>query len=156
MLFYTIHSQNRRQASSDEVILVIIVPIALSLAYKKFNHDTSHFVIENKTGNYYDLLSLAELQNRLVGLAYFMNTTVSFSGAIFDDSSLSSFSSAYEFNTLLLFNTFFTKLDALFPEYVLAIQDRLMINEAYNLTANVYVTITSYYDFVESRNDDKF
>ena len=139
------------------LILVAIVPVALSLAYKEFNHGTGHLAIGNKTGNYYGLFAPAGLQDRFVGLAYFMNTTVSFSGAIFDDPPMPSLPSAYGFNTLLLSNTSSAKLDAPSPEYVLAIQRRLMVDEAYNLTADVYATVTSYNNSVEShRDDDEF
>ena len=139
------------------LIVVAIVPIALSLAYKEFSHGTGHLAIGNKTGSYYGLFPPAGLQDRLVGLAYFMNTTVSFSGAIFDDPPMPSLPSAYGFNTLLLSNTSSAKLDAPSPEYVLAIQGNLMVNEAYNLTADVYATVTSYNDSVDShRDDDEF
>lgn len=139
------------------LVLVAIVPVALSIAYKEFTHGTGHLAIGNKTGNYYGLLPPAGLQDRFVGLAYFMNTTVSFSGAIFDDPPMPSLPCAYGFNTLLLSNTSSAKLDAPSPEYVLAIQGKLMVDEGYNLTADVYATVTSYNNSVEShRDDDEF
>ena len=137
--------------------IVTIVPIALSLAYKEFSSGTSHHTIYNDTSHFYGMLPTAGLEDRFVGLTYFANSTMSFTAAIFDDPPLPSFPSAYGYNTLLLSNTSSAILDAPSPEYVRAIQESLITDESYNLTADVYATVTSYNDSVEShRHDDEF
>ena len=79
---------------------------------------------------------------------------MSFTAAIFDDPPLPSFPSAYGYNTLLLSNTSSAKLDTPFHEYVRTIQERLVLDESYSLTADVYATVTSYNDSVESHRHD--
>lgn len=134
--------------------LVTIIPVALSLAYKEFDHGTSHHTIQNDTSHFYGMLPTAGLQDRFVGLTYFANTTTSFTTAIFDDPPLPSFPSAYGYNTLLLSNTSSAKLDVPSPQYVRTIQESLITDESYDLTADVYATVTSYNDSVESHRDD--
>lgn len=137
--------------------IVTIIPVALSLAYKEFSYGTSYHTIYNDTGHFYGMLPTAGLEDRFVGLTYFANSTMSFTAAIFDDPPLPSFPSAYGYNTLLLSNTSSAKLDTPSPEYVRTIQESLITDESYNLTADVYATVTSYNDSVEShRHDDEF
>ena len=67
------------------LVIITIIPIALSLAYKEFSHGLSHNKVGNHTGSFYGFLPLAGLQDRLVGLTFFANTTVSFTAAIIDE-----------------------------------------------------------------------
>ena len=137
--------------------IVTIVPVALSLAYKEFSYGTSHHTIYNDTSHFYGMLPTAGLQDRFVGLTFFANSTTSFTAAIFDDPPLPSFPSPYGYNTLLLSNISSAKLDTPSPEYVRTIQESLITDESYNLTADVYATVTSYNNSVEShRHDDEF
>ncbi|KAG8525252.1 uncharacterized protein KY384_008896 [Bacidia gigantensis] len=139
------------------LVTVTVVPVALSLAYKEFNHGRSHNTLGNHTGNFYGLLPAAGLEDRFVGLTFFENTTVSFTSATFADPPLPSFPSPYGFNTLLLSNTSSAKLDAPSPKYVRHIQTNLISDETYNLTADVLATVTTYNSSVEThRNDDQF
>ena len=134
-----------------------IVPIALSLAYKEFSHGTSHGNVGNETGNFYGFLPPAGLQDRFVGLTYFANSTVPFTASIFNDPPFPSFPRAYGFNTLLLSETSSAKLDTPSPPYIRRIQNSLLVDESYNLTADVFATVTSNNNSIEGlREDDDF
>lgn len=137
--------------------IITILPIALSLAYKEFSHGTSHSKVGNDTGNFYGFLPPAGLQDRFVGLTYFSNITVPFTAGIFDDPPFPAFPRTYGFNTLLLSETSSAKLDAPSPPYIRKIQNSLMADETYYLTADVFATVTSKNNSIEGlREDDNF
>ena len=139
------------------LLILTIIPIALSLAYKEFNHGTSYSKVGDDTGNFYGFLPPSGLQDRFVGLTYFANTTVSFTAAIFDNPPFPAFPRTYGFNTMLLSETSSAKLDAPSPSYIRQIQTNLMTDETYILTADVLATVTSNNNSIEGlREDDGF
>ena len=136
---------------------IAVIPIALSIAYKEFDHGSSSHIIKNNGSHVYGLLPIAGLEDRWIGLTYFANTTMSFTAAIFDDPPLPEFPVPYGYNILTLSNTSGAVLDMPAPQYVREIQNELQDGESYDLEAEVYATVTTYNETVEThRDDDEF
>ena len=139
------------------LVTIILMPITLGLVYKEFDSGVAQSRITNNTDSFYGLTAPAGLQESSAGsqgLSLMANATLSFYSATYKDPVMPSFPQAYGFNTLLLSNESSAKLDAPFPDYVESIQGNLKVGEAYELTAPVLGTVTSYNDSIESHRDD--
>jgi len=142
------------------LLAFIILPIALSLAYKEFlggfaYHDMS------STGGYYGMTAPAGLSSGGMfkfGPTYMTNATLPFLlNSMITNLSALTMPPAYGFNVLSLSNTSSAYLDVPMPDYMQSLQTQLDETSSFKLTAQVHGTVTSYNDSIETnRNDPGF
>ena len=137
------------------LLVCFILPIALSVSYKEFDHGLGrHTLGETKPGNY-GLTAPSYIDSiGLIGLSIMANATLPFMNATLNDPSLPEYPTPYGYNTLLLSNKSSAKLDGPIPDYVSDIQRSLKTNEAYTLNASVFATVTTYNNSIETNRDN--
>ena len=148
------------------ILAFILLPTALSLAYKEFFEGIGSFTLSD-TGGYYGLAAPGNLaaaggtpDGGIMGISAMVNATLPYIQATTNDSVLPPFAQlpkAYGFNMLLLSNTSTAFLDAPMPDYVASIQRSLTDGERQAITAQVHATVTTYNSAPENhRNDTAF
>ncbi len=148
------------------ILAFILLPTALSLAYKEFFEGISSVTL-NGMGGYYGLAAPGNLATAggtsdggIIGISAMVNATLPYIQAASNDSVLPPFGQlpkAYGFNMLLLSNTSTAFLDAPMPDYVASIQQNLADGERQTMTAQVHATVTTYNPALENhRNDTAF
>ncbi|MCJ1337916.1 hypothetical protein MMC09_003200 [Bachmanniomyces sp. S44760] len=129
---------------------LILLPLALSIAYKRFTNGQSTLSITTRyPGSYgvapppmgsYNVLNLSS-----VYLA--INASVPFLAASSNDDiplPVSLLPKAYGFNTLLIDNTSTALLDIPSPDYISSIQQNISNQESWTLSASVNATVARY------------
>ena len=141
------------------LLTFIILPIALSLAYKEFIGGTSTHDLQNHTVSYGLTAAPGLTSNTILkfGPSYMTNATLPFITTPPDDTA--QFPQTYGFNNLVISNTSTAFLDVPLPEDVLWLQQSLTkdITSSFTLTADVYATVTTFNDSIEkNQHNDAF
>jgi hypothetical protein len=129
-------------------LFLLLLPLGLNVAYKRFNGEHSIVSFINRYLEYYELTSPPTrdyhvIHNYSPYLA--INATVPFVKASLDDNiTLPLSPKAYGFNTLFIDNTSIALLDILVPKYVFFIQQNLINQESWNLFAFVNAIVATY------------
>jgi hypothetical protein len=130
-------------------VLLAVLPLGLSAAYKRFTGGTSSANIGDSFDGYYGLVS-APLGNGNVmnnSIYYMIEANIAFLAASSNASTpppLMELPKAYGFNTLLIDNTTAALLDMPNPVYVSSIQRALGSSETWYVSAAVNGTVTTY------------
>ncbi|KAH8754023.1 hypothetical protein BGZ57DRAFT_773581 [Hyaloscypha finlandica] len=144
------------------VLSFILLPLGLSVAYKRFTGGTSSAVIGTKFPGRYGLAvpPLGDFTAMNNSVYFAIDANVPFMAASSSDSIPPPFESlpiAYGYNTLLLDNGSAALLDMPLPEYILSIQQNLKGADFWNISATVNATVARYNTSTEAyRNDDSF
>ena len=147
---------NAHMAWRAILLFFIILPIALSFAYKTFIGGNSTHEINNHT-SWYGLTAVASYGTLKFGPSYMINATLPFIMA--SPEPTTQFPHTYGYNHLVISNTSSAFLDVPLSEQVLSLQQSLQkdITSNFTLTADVHATVTTYNDFIEeSRDNDAF
>ena len=148
------------------LLTLIVLPIALSLAYKEFIGGSSTREFRNHT-NLYGLTAAPGLASNATlkfGPSYMTNATLPFlttSLPFITTSPATSpqFPQTYGFNHLVINSTSSAFLDVRLPEQFLSLQQALQKDTTsdFTLTADVHATIATYNNSIEnSRDNDTF
>lgn len=130
------------------LLFLLLLPLGLSVAYKRFSGGHSTVSFTGKYPGYYGLTSppmgdYHVIHNYSPYLA--INATVPFvEASSYDNITLPLSPKAYGFNTLFIDNTSTALLDIPVPEYVSSIQQNLTNQESWNLSASVNATVATY------------
>lgn len=142
------------------ILALIILPLALSVAYKRFiGGESSKNVYSDFPGSY-GIASAPLTANNVLNNSIYQMITATAPFMIASASDLVSpadFPIAYGYNTLLLDNSSAAMLDMPMPNYVSSIQQNLAKNEFWNLSAPVNGILARYNSSTEIyRNDNAF
>ncbi|MCJ1368646.1 hypothetical protein MMC16_007791 [Acarospora aff. strigata] len=131
------------------LLSLTLLPLGLSVAYKRFSDGHSTIRITTRYPGYYGVApppmgAYSALSNFTLFLA--VNASVPFLDASSNDSIPPSLAhpKAYGFNTLLIDNTSAALLDVPAPKYVLSIQQNITTQESWTLSASVNATVARY------------
>ena len=142
------------------ILALIILPLALSVAYKRFTGGESSTSIYSDFPGSYGIASAPLTANNVLNNSIYqmMTATSPFMIASANDLvSPAGFPIAYGYNTLLLDNSSAAMLDMPMPDYVSSIQQALTKDEFWNLSAPVNGILARYNSSTEMyRNDDAF
>ena len=142
------------------ILALIILPLALSVAYKKFTGGESSTNVYNDFPGSYGFASAPSTTNNVLNnsIYYMMTATAPFMIASANDSiSPVDFPIAYGYNALLLDNSSAAMLDMPMPNYISSIQQNLAKDESWTLSAPVNGTLARYNSSTEIyRNDSAF
>ncbi|MCJ1335508.1 hypothetical protein MMC09_000779 [Bachmanniomyces sp. S44760] len=142
------------------LLLLIILPMGLSVAYKRFLGGYSSVPIDNKNPGHYGLVPPPMAAYNVMNNSVYLHINAS---VPFLANSSSGWMSAavklppnlsYGLNTLVLDNTSTAILDLPMPEYISDIQAKLFNDESWQLSASVNATVARYNNSVESHRDD--
>jgi hypothetical protein len=142
--------------------LFILLPIGLSVGYKRFTGGTSSAVIGSKFPGRYGLAvpPLGDFTTMNNSVYFAIDANVPFMAASSSDSIPPPFEYlpiAYGYNTLLLDNGSAALLDMPLPDYILSIQQNLNGADFWNISATVNATVARYNASTEAyRNNDSF
>lgn len=129
---------------------LIVLPLGLSIAYKRFTGGNSTVGISAKYPGYYGVAPPPMGSYHVIDrfpLYLSINASVPFLDASSNDSiplPLSSLPKAYGFNTLLIDNTSAALFDVPVPLYVSSIQQNITNQESWTLSASVNATVARY------------
>lgn len=144
------------------IFFFLLLPLALSVGYKRFTGGASSNVITNPFSGRYGLAAppLGDY-NAMNNSVYFtINSNVPFMAASSNDSiPPPSIPTAYGYNTLLLDNTSAALLDMPLPDYMSSIQQSLVGNDFWEVSATVNASVARYNASIEShrnKNDPFF
>ena len=143
------------------LLLLIALPLALSVAYKRFTGGTSSADLTDAV-YYYGMTGPPgfHTQSYLTGISLMFNATLPFmvaSGYASNTTSPGQYPVAYGFNILVLSGNATAFLDAPVPKAVLEIQSKLATNETWNITSDVFAIVAEIDNTVDSnRNNDTF
>ncbi len=142
------------------ILTLIILPLALSVAYKRFTGgESSTNVYSDFPGNY-GIASAPLTANNVLNNSIYQMMTATAPFMIASASDLVSpaeFPIAYGYNALLLDHSSAAMLDMPMPSYVSSIQQNLTKNEFWSLSAPVNGTLARYNPSTEIyRNDSAF
>jgi len=137
------------------ILSFILLPLGLSIGYKRFTGGTSSAVIGSKFPGRYGLAVPP------LGDFTTMNNSVYVAMAASSSDSVpppfESLPIAYGYNTLLLDNGSAALLDMPLPNYILSIQQNLNGADFWNISATVNATVARYNTSTEAyRNNDSF
>ncbi|KAF8847214.1 hypothetical protein BDZ45DRAFT_539676, partial [Acephala macrosclerotiorum] len=138
------------------ILFFLLLPLALSVGYKRFTGETSSNIITNPFLGRYGLAAppLSDY-NAMNNSVYFtINVNVPFMAASSNDSvPPPSIPTAYGYNTLLLDNASAALLDMPLPDYMSSIQQNLVGNEFWEVSATVNASVARYNTSIESRRN---
>ncbi|KAJ5168170.1 uncharacterized protein N7482_003764 [Penicillium canariense] len=140
-------------------LLLTLLPLVLSVAYKKLIGGSSTMEIQSQFPRYYGLvpLPLGTLNVMNNSIYYMINASVPYMVASSSARSTPRFPAVYGFNTILLDNTSTALLDLPSPDFLSSIQQNLTIGESWSISAAVDGTIARYNASISSyRDNDAF
>jgi len=144
------------------ILSFILLPLGLSIGYKRFTGGTSSAVIGSKFPGRYGLAvpPLGDFTTMNNSVYFAIDANVPFMAASSSDSVPPPFESlpiAYGYNTLLLDNGSAALLDMPLPDYILSIQQSLNGADFWNISATVNATVARYNTSTEPyRKNDLF
>lgn len=152
LLRVTITLSHTRLIWRVTLLSLILLPLGLSVAYKRFIGGLSTVSIDARYPGYYGLApppmgNYHVINNYSPYLA--INASVPFLDASSSDDNplpLWQLPKAYGFNTLLIDKTSTALLDVPVPDYVSSVQQNLTYQESWNLSASVNATVATYND----------
>ena len=131
------------------LLVLLLLPLGLSAAYKKFSGGQSTISIRSPFSGHYGLapppLGSDTIQNNT--MYYMINATTPFWTASLANNvtdvslPLPRLPKPYGFNTLLIDNSSTALLDVPEPEYVSSIQQNLTLHQSWTLSATVHATV---------------
>jgi hypothetical protein len=139
------------------LIVLLILPLALSIVYKRFTGGIGVIDVSGN-GTFYTPTFPYGLSNSNVGdLTAIANVTAPFMAATANDSAPFNNSNpqAYGYNLLLLSDTSAAAVDAPNQLYIKELQHQLPSVIRYNLTARVRGTVATFNNTVETHRDDE-
>ncbi|KAI9717813.1 MAG: hypothetical protein M1812_004542 [Candelaria pacifica] len=144
------------------ILFFVILPLALSAAYKKFTNGLSSIAMPSEPPGLYGAKApLSDFNNLTTNSIHLMmDATLPFMRASSDDTILPPskglFPKAYGYNTLLLNTTSAAMLDIPMPDYIESIRQQLAPNssESWTVSASVNATVTRYNTSGKSYIDD--
>ncbi|KAH8659932.1 hypothetical protein BX600DRAFT_383808 [Xylariales sp. PMI_506] len=149
-------ADNRWRAA---ILFLTLLPLSLSVAYKKLTEGSSTMEIQSQLPRYYGLLPLplGTFNAMNNSIFYMINASVPYITASLSAGSTPRFPAVYGFNTVLLDNTSTALLDLPAPDFLPSIQRNLTVGESWSISAAVNGTIARYNETISSyRDDDTF
>ena len=137
------------------LLVNLVLPIGLSVAYKTFTGGESKLLVDattyNKNASYYGMFALPGLQSfgARTGASLFSNATQQFvasSSKASPEPPLPTNSQAYGFNLLSINNRSTAMLDLPQPSYITSVQNLLAEGESWTMTAQVFATVATFND----------
>ena len=142
------------------ILALIILPLALSVAYKRFSGGESRTNVYSDFPGSYGIASAPLAASYVLNNSIYQMMTATAPFMIASASDLVSprdFPIAYGYNALLLDHSSAAMLDMPVPDYVSSIQQNLTKDEVWSLSAPVNGTLARYSSSTESyRNDSAF
>ncbi|EFW18736.1 hypothetical protein D8B26_005553 [Coccidioides posadasii str. Silveira] len=137
-------------------LLLTLLPLGLSVAYKRLIGGSSTIEAQTEFPRYYGLvpLPLGTFNVMNNSIYYMINSSVPYIAASFSARSGPKFPEAYGFNTVLLDSTSTAFLDLPSPDFLSSVQQNLTEGGSWSISASVDGTVARYNASTSSYRDD--